>query len=86
VEELQSSSQVSKGKKILCLGLQCSGCDQKTAQYFVGKPEGNKLLWRRELTWESNIKIGVEKWDVHWMQLALNRINLWVAVNNQFQL
>jgi hypothetical protein len=51
---------------------------------LVGKPEGERHLERRRLSWEDNMKWIFRKWDrgsMDWIQLARDR-DRWRALMN----
>jgi hypothetical protein len=55
----------------------------RNSYFFVGKPEGVRLLGRYKHRWEDNIKIDLEigSEDVDWIHLAQDRVKWWALVN-----
>jgi hypothetical protein len=62
----------------------CMGERRGIYRFFVGRPEGKRLLERPRCRWKFNIKMDLReiKIDgVNWIQLAYDRVHWWAFVN-----
>jgi hypothetical protein len=53
-------------------------------KFLVGKPEGEKPLWRPKHRWEDNVKMDLQEvgcGGMDWIDLAQDRDRRWVLVN-----